>query len=76
MGTRKIALAPALQDPKFAKRAEEALENRHYADYRCYMALAELERGGTKLPKEAVEALREREQWNDKFIKAVAGHED
>ena len=76
--------APGLADPECAAAAEAALDKRTHADYQCYMMLKQLIRDfqsgmhpnepeAIEMIAEAREMIDDRELYNDKFLRAVAG---
>jgi hypothetical protein len=76
MSEKVRKLAPALDDPKVAEAAEEAIRQREEADYQCYMVLRDaLGYGniGQSLVERAEEACRARETANEEFLRLISG---
>ena len=71
----KIPFCPALEDPEVAAKVNIALEGRTHADYNCYMALRDIVKHGITEEnlEEATEAVRIREEYNEKFMLLASG---
>lgn len=80
--TKGVPLFACGDDPVFLKKAKEALEKRDHADYQCFMFLKELISAVRdknpylkELLVEAQEIVEDREDYNDKFLRAMAGRD-
>jgi hypothetical protein len=80
VGETHVKIIPALDDPKIAAAAAEALDRRNDADYGCYMALRELLECDDVAPSsardEAQECVNRREAANEEFCLLISGHKD
>lgn len=87
----QVSFAPALEDPIQAEKIMRVIEKRNFQDYQCYLILKEMQDKGLLMTTEyltppdmsdaaelgdrAMEALKERIDLNDQFLKMMAGGE-
>lgn len=69
----RVPVCPGMDDPECRAKAEDALDRRNHVDYKCYLMLREMVEG-KKIPRDdAADLIKERDDVNDEFLKAVAG---